>query len=259
MITQHLIQQINSLRNIFDRRNIGQRRALDQTDLKSQFARRRQFAIRSRAAAILGQDQINIMGAQQRDFIFQRKWSAPQNIFGVRQIGPRRHRLNGADQIIVLRGTAQGLQFLAPESCENSPGRADVAAVAFNDFKRCAQIGDLTPTITRLRPPGGPPDRQQRSPGFPGGLRRISRNRRGERMGGVNQQINLAIAQKARQTIHAAKTACAHFDQLCNRRSRAPGQRHGAIEIRTLSDLRSETAGLRRAAKNEKFVNHAAQ
>jgi len=233
--------------------DLRQYRPLDQTHLYAQFARRSQFGIGSIAAAILGDDKINVMGAQQRHLVVKRKRAAIEHITDARHVKARLYRLNAADQIIVLRRGYKRLQFLPAKGGKDAPG-----PTANRTMIKCRrQIIDLKTQITGLCTPRRAANGEMGRARLPYRRCRIGGYGRRERVSCINQHIDPVLPQISRQTSHAAKSANAHRYRLRDRRARTPGQRHHAIKLRPPCNRLGKLARLRRAAQDENVVTHA--
>lgn len=244
---------INPWQRSGDRRHLialRQNRPLDQIAGQPKGAGRIQFRPRSRTTAVLGDNHLHAVIAQQRHFTGQIKRPSPQQIIDLRQIQWRRHRINTTDQIAMVRGRQQGCQFLPPKGDKNSLWqRADL-------LKRGRQPVDNTPVIACTGLPRWSADCQMRQACLCGRRRRIYGHLLGKRMGCINQQVDLMVAQIAHQTRHTAEAAPARWHHLRQGVLGAARHRQGNRQMRLCRQCAGQLAGLCGTAQNQDMMAH---
>ena len=233
---------------IIDRVHRGhgrQSRPAQQDHRYAKRARRGDFAIGGLAAAVLGNDNVDAMARQQGALIGFRERAARQQVFGPWQPQCRRDRIDGSDQIIVLRSDGECGHFLATDAEEDATRTFAERAHSFR------AIGDLLPMIAGDGAPGRALQRQQLHPGTRGGLCRVRRHSRRIRMGGVDQDIDARLHEVGGQALDAAEATATHRHRLHGGCDCAAGERQRDAQIVTRGQVAGQLPRFESAAEDE--------
>lgn len=220
-------------------------RALDHHDLDAEFSCGKEFALRGAAAAVLADDDVDTVLSQQCFLGLDRKRSAGQKVFDIRNVQRRVDGIDAADKIVVLRGGAEGIRLL-PTNRQEDPSRCRAEGI-----DRVADRGHGGPAVAGFRPPTRPLEPQQRHAGFRTRRDGILRHAGGERVGCVDQQVDALVAKIGHEAIDATETAGAGG---CGKRGgvfRAAGERQGQRQVAAAAKPFSELAGFGRSGQNE--------
>lgn len=222
-----------------------QSRPAQQDHRDAKRARRGDLAVGGLAAAVLGNDNVDAMVQEQSALIGFRERAARQQVFGPWQPQGRHDRIDGSDQVIVLRGDGERGHFLAADAEKDATRTFAERAHGFR------AIGDLLPMIAGDGAPGRALQRQQLSPGARGGLCRVRRHSRRVRMGGVDQDIDARLDEVGGQALDAAEAAAAHRHRLRGGCDRAAGERQRDAQIVTRGQVPGQLPRFEGAAKDE--------
>ncbi len=228
-----------------ERRDAGTLRPRDHVDLDAECARRIELGARRFATTVLGDKNFDAFVSHQCLLIFERKWSPREYKFVVRQGRQWFRRVDGANEIIVLRRAFERRELLA-SNCEK-----DAPWFFTKRMRGAHRVGKGTPSITCAGRPGGAREYDQRRVRLPRGSEGILRNLLGERMRGVNQNIDCFRAQIVCQSRAAAKAADTMVYIGQRRIFGASRQRQDRVVTPIAHKPRRQGAGLRRAAENQ--------
>lgn len=206
-----------------DSEHSGRRRAIDYYHLNTKLAGRHDLGIGRRSAAVLGDDHIDAMRFQQGDFTFYIEGAAIENVLRMGDDKSGLDRIDAADKIEMLWCRLGAIGFLSAGG-QKHPTRS--AAERSNGFRNGR---NMRPAVASLRSPLGPPEAEggkaETACCFAGALG----NPRRKRMGGIDQQIEFAIAQIFRKAISTAKTSDPHWQGLKARLFGAAGKRQQRV------------------------------
>lgn len=196
------------------------------------------------AAAVLGDDHVDAMLAQQRDLILDGEGAAGEQVVGGR--GERRlDRVDAANEIMMLRGGVEMVGLLPSDREEDAQWRAS------ERDDRLGKRGDARPAIPLDWLPSGALEPDQRRAGRLSGALGIGRNLPGEGVGSVDQKVDAVALKKGSESIGAPEAAGAHRHGLRRRIGGAAGERQRDVEIGPQRQPAREIAGLGGAAQNE--------
>ena len=228
------------------RRDCG---TVDHDDRQAKSACRLDFGIGTRAACILGHNQIDAMRFHQCAIIGQRERATRHQhvmIWKRRRIAGR---IDQPQQIEMLRIGRERVQMHAPNSQHHARRRT------IKGTNRPFDVGHMDPVIAGLRAPRRAGQRDQGDVCMRTGRNGIAAHLRRKRMGGVHDMGHTVAHDIVAQTVDPAKPANALGQWL------APGALYTACETDdTCQSSRSHRAaqrcGLGRAPKDQKVDLH---
>ena len=191
----------HGFRRIVQDRFRGLSWAGDHNYRQPQMAGRAEFGERRLAAAVLANDHIDCFLAQKLVLRFKREGAAPKDDAMARQVRRKRERLNRANKIEMLGRRREGPDLQATDRQKNAPRFAPERGGGGG------HIGDITPMIARLRRPRGARQNDERNFRPRRGDGRMARYLFGERMRGVDEDIDALGFKIGLESGHAAKTA----------------------------------------------------
>ena len=226
-------------------------RPSEQQHRYAEHTRGRDLAVSGRAAAVLGDADIDGVLAQQCTVRLFAERAACLNVVCMRNREPRFDGIHAANEVPVLGGLGEVSDFLAAK-CEKylprlNPQRANRVFCALHLGPSIA--GDLTP--------GRSAQGEQRSIGMRRCADRMSGDRCRVRMGRIDQCVDLVFAQIAREAVDPAETAPTHRYRLSQRRRGAASERQGRGNVVARREMQGELPGLRRAPENQDMSTHA--
>ena len=157
----------------------------------------------------------------------------------------RHHRVDAADEIMMLRRLAERRELVAAERDEHAARRK---------AKRLhggAHVGDFIPAVAVDRLPCRPAQRDQANVGERRSAGRVERHRRRIRMGGIDQRGDALGAQVGGKTLGPAEPADPRRHRLLRRRGGAAGERERHGKRAAFGEPSRELPRFRRAAENE--------
>jgi hypothetical protein len=236
-----------------DRGHIQGRRPPQQNDREVERSRGGDFAVRRFTAAVLRDDDVDLMLAQQFAFPIFAEGSAFKHVARVRYLEWRIHRIDTANQVTVLRRRGKGCDLLTAD------GEKHAAGLGPQGPRRLLGIMHIGPSIAGHGAPGRPTQGKEGRVGLRGGTLRMSRHRRGIRVRGIDQRVDLVVAQVLDEARRSAKTARSYRNGLRQWRGGATGQGQSNRPIVTDRELLAEQSRLRRTAQNEDVFSHVAR
>ena len=174
--------------------------AIDHEDRHPKCARSGQFGIGATAAAVLGDDEVDTMVAEQGEVIFRFKRATGYDDRRTRK-DRRRGWINEAQQVVVMRGGGEQRQGLATDGEKDAGGgQGQVVYRFFNALHD-------GPFVALLRLPGRTlKGGEGQGKGHTCGSS-VMAHLRGEGMGGVDHMRDLVVSQIGDQAMYAAKAA----------------------------------------------------
>jgi hypothetical protein len=248
-----MIEPHHRLTNGCDLGQIQGRRPPQQDDREAERSRRNDFAVSCNTAAVLRDDDVNLMLTQQLAFPVFAEWPTIENIPGMRYGERRFHRVNAANQIAVLRRRGKMRNLLAADGEEHMAGLRSQGA------RRRLRVMDFGPSIAGDGAPRRPAQRKEGRAGLRGGTLRVSRHRRGIRVRGIDQCVDLMGAQVVYETGSSAEAARSYRHCLRQWRRGAAGQRQSDRHFVTDRQLLAEQSRLRSTTQNEDVFFHVAR
>ena len=230
---------------VVKRFGFGSRGPAHDNHLDFKRARRLDLGVSRVTAAVLCHQSFDVLASHEREFVSERKRTARQDQLAAGQGVDLRGPVDRPHDEAMLRGSREGGELepaLREEDCSRGGPKS------LDGLLDCR---DLDPAITRLARPRRPAEDDKRRAGCATGVDRVGRDARGERMGGVDNGVDVLAGEKRRQAFGAAKTADASRDRRRSRFGRRPRERQDRRNIGLIRDLPRERAGLRRAAENE--------
>lgn len=240
-----MIEPRDRLVHGLDRSCIGRHRPTQHDHLDTERARRGDLAVTGDPAAILGDHRIDPMRAHERAIAGLAERSAIGDVADVNQRQRRVHRIDAADQIIVLRRRAQRSELAAAERDKDS-ARANVEEAHCLGDIRC-----FGPAVAGSRAPWRTAQSQQRHTRLARRGNSVAGYDVGIGMGRIDQGVDPFIAQIVGKSRGTAEAAAAHRRRLQRRRFCASGQRYDDFQIRARCQAFAEFARFRRAAEDE--------
>ena len=228
-----------------DRGRHGYRRTAQHDDRDTERTGGGDLAVARRAAAVLGDNDIDGMIEEQRAVIPFAERAAPPHIGRVRQQQGRIDRIDAADQIIVLRRRYEWRKPVAPK-------RDKDAARPFSQYAdRLAGIGRLVPAVATNGEPWRPAQRDEGNAGCAGGGGGVYRYDPRIRMRCVDHRIDPLFDEIMRKPGGAAETAAADRHWQQHRRSGPAGERQYDLKIGALGQALGQAARFGGAAEDK--------
>ncbi len=245
-----MIKFQNSLVKCGNTGPVVNRRAFDQDNGDFQRSCGGKLAISCWSTAVFGDDQIDFVVAQKRQFARFVKRASGENITDMGQGERWLDRVNAANDIMMLRGLQNRAKFLTAKRHKNALGCfSGLGNGLFNS-------GDLLPLIPLNRKPWCPAQSEKLKVGLADCGDSICGYVHRKRVGGINQNGNVLRDQIACEPFCTTKAASAHRHGLSCRVFGATGQRQGDVEVGARRQSFSQQAGFISAAKNEKSGAH---
>ena len=191
--SQHLIDRI-------DGGEVRELRPRNHDHFALERTRRRDLAVARITATVLAHDDIDFVLLQQHHLLGFVERPARRDVARMRHGERRRHRIDAADQIMMLRRLPERREFLSPERQEYVP----------RHFAQCLHgllgVGDLGPAIALLRLPGRPAQCHQAHIDQLDRARRVIRHTSRVRMSGIDQYIDALRGKVLGKPFAATKT-----------------------------------------------------
>jgi hypothetical protein len=238
---------------VCDRGHIQGRRPQQQNDSEAERSRRNDFAVSRRAAAVLRDDDVDLVLAQQFAFPIFAKGPAFKNVTRVRYLEWRVHRIDAANQVTVLGRCSKGRDLLTAD------GEKHMAGLSSQGTRRLLHVMDLGPSIAGHGAPRRATQRKEGRVGLRGGTLRMTRYRRCIRMRGIDQCVDLMGAQVVYETGCSTEAARSYRHRLRQWRRGAASQGQRYRPIVTKRELLAKQSRLRRTAQNEDVFCHVAR
>ena len=247
-----MIEPGNSFRHRCHGRNLRDGGPFEHEYGNAQRPGRRNLAVSCLSPTVLGDHGVDGKRLQKRSIPILRKRAASKDVVHIRRGKWRFHGIDASNNVVMLRCRVERNQLLAPDSQKYAPGaRAQRAHRLFG-------TGNIDPSVSIYRCPGGPAQSQQRSVGSRCSCSRVRGNSLRIGMRGIDQEIHLIGAQKLGKSINTAKAAPADRNWLRSGRDRPTGKRNGRGEV-TLGKRESKLAGLRSTSQNQYVWTHGRQ
>lgn len=218
---------------------------VDQNNRSMADARSRYFGIGRRAAAILGDDDIDLIFVDETKFrAFVERTTRREIAHAIEHKG-RIDGIDASNQIEMMRGRIEGANFVASERKEDTtwigPQRNDGIAYRWNP----------QPAIAFLVLPAWSADGHDRNIRSSRRRGRIRRNARGIGMRRVDKDADVFVAEKSGEAVGAAEAADARRHGLHRRIARAPCERQYRHDVGAVGKQPGKFTGFCRPAKNE--------
>lgn len=240
-----MIDRRQRRRDSFDRLDRGRLSPRDHQHLDAEQAGCLDLRIGGGAAAVLGNDDIDMVLPQQSQFAFQRERTAIEDIIDIRKRQRRLDGVDAADEIVMLRCRFRIMRTL-PAGCHEDAARGGAKR---SDRRRNAS--QVPPMIARQALPFGT---AQSDCGYADGLGSmggIGGNALGEGMRGVDQQIISAGLQEIGERRSPAETTDSNRNRLRGRFFGTTGQRQKNVAIVTRRERFGQQTRLVGAAEDQ--------
>ena len=226
----------------------GQCGAINHQHGQAQFARRDQLGLRSNAACILADDQVDAMLLHQRAITRDGERAAIHHQTVPRQ--RRRHigRIDKAQQVVMLGmdGKSRGMH--------STQGQKDAPRRSIDGGNGLIHIGDMGPLVALLRGPRGAGQGDMGDVGLFCRRDSVGAHLGGKGVGGVDQMGDARITDETDQAVNTAKSADPHRHWLGARMLRAAGIAERGLHTR-VGQQSGQSACFGRAAQNEDVVH----
>lgn len=212
-------------------------------------ARGGDLAIGRAAAAVARNDKIDAVIYKKALLIRFGKRPACEDIAGFRQGRGRIDGIDAADNVEMLRLGGKMGELLASDRQQN---RARLFAETRDGF---LDAGRVDPTVAGDGLPGSPLKSDQRQAGLPRGEHCIARDAHGERVGCIDENIDMRFPQKPGKAFRPSESAHADFTGMRQRCLRATREGERDPEVLSRREARGKKACLGRPAQNEDMPN----
>jgi hypothetical protein len=217
----------------------------DHDDRQTKLSGSRDLAVGRLAAAVLGDDDLDAVGAQERKLIGFRKRTAIEDVMRADDAIHCCHGIDAAHDVAVLRAGREAPGLLP------SDGKKHSARRSVQQSHRVIHILGFDPLVAGLPLPFGPLQPHERHGSGGGSLDSIGGDTCGERVRGVDEHIDLPCPQPFRQPLRAAKAADTHVTGLRQRILRSAGKRQRHAHIAARNEAAGKRACLAGAAEDE--------
>lgn len=238
---------------IVDGCNCLQRRGgwpLDQVNGDSKRPGGGDLAVSGGTAAVLGDDHIDGVFAQQRFLVGLDKRSARLNVADSRYFERGFDGVDASHEIIMLRRLYQGGELPATE------GDKYLLRGFAERGDRGSDIRKKAPAVTRSGDPWRPDERECGNAGTRDGGDGVFGYLPREGMSGVDQEINGIFADVSGEAGGTAETACADRYHVGHRGPGAARQRHGHLEQGVFGEALGQLARFEGSAEDQDSDGH---
>ena len=215
----------------------------DDLDLKR--AGRLDLGVGRAPAAVLCHKHLDTLVFHERELVSERERPSRKDQLVIRQGVDFRRPVYGSHDVAMLRRLRECGELQPALSEKNSP------ALSPKSRDGIVHRRDLDPAVIGFARPRGAGEHDKGRAGCATGSDRVGRHARRERMGRVDNGIDVLARQEGRQTLNAAEDANALGNWRLSRVSRRPRQRQNRRNLGLTGDLPRKRARLRRAAENE--------
>jgi len=219
--------------------------AAQHNDGQRERTRRGDLPIGRGTAAVFGDQDIDVMGHEQRAFVRFAKWPAAGDVRCVRHGERRLDGIDAAHEVVVLRRLDERRQFLAAESDKHASCRSSERAHGGR------HVGDIDPAVACNGDPGRPLEREQPHTARGRSLRGIGRDHCGIRMRCIDQRVDPLPDQIVGKPLETTEPPYPHRHGLGCGFGGASGQRQRHLEVGARRKALAELPRLCRAAENE--------
>lgn len=240
-----MIEPGNNFCDGLNRLSVRQRGTLEQNHWQTQRARSGDLAVAGAAAAVLGDNDIDVVACQQSPIIGLAERTARGEIDGVGNRKRRLDRIDAPHQIDMLGRGGKRLDFFAAH------GEKHAARDLSQRLDGLGHISDFDPLVAVGLGPSDTAQRQQRNFGAQSGANGIDGDDGGVRMRGVDQRLDTLLAEILLETFRTTKATNARRDSLAQRIGRAASKRQGNGEFSAPGQRTGKSPRFRRTAENE--------
>lgn len=229
----------------FDHRQTGGLSALDHDHLDAKLPCSLDLPIGRVTTTVFGDDHLDLILSQHVKFVGQSERPTAMDIADVRHFQRRLDGIDAADPIMVLRRGVRLMRLLPTGRKENAQGRIAEGG----DSLRDAVHGK--PIIAFDRHPRRTAQRESGHMAFSNRRCGIGRDAGCEGMRGIDQQVDLFVADITGKPLCAAETAAAHRNGLRGGVGGSASERQDDLEIRSRSKSRRQRTGFRGATEDQ--------
>lgn len=215
----------------------------DDLDLKR--AGRLDLGVGRAPAAVLCHQHLDTLVFHERELVSERERTSRKDQLVIRQGVDFRRPVYRSHDVAMLRRLRECGELQPALSEKNSP------ALSPKSRDGIVHRRDLDPAVIGFARPRGAGEHDKRRAGRAAGGDRVGRDARSERMGRVDNGVDVLAGDKRRQAFGAAKAADASRDWRRSRFGRRPRKREDCRNIGLIRDPPRKRAGLRRPAENE--------
>ena len=215
----------------------------DDRDFKH--ARRLDLGVGRAPAAVLCHKHLDTLAFHEGEFVRDRERTAGKDQLMIRQGVDFGWPVYRSHDVAMLRRSRERGELQPALGKKNRPPLSPKSRDGV--VHRC----DLGPAIIGFARPRGTGEHHKRRAGRPTSSNRVGRHARSERMGGVDNGVDVLTGEKCRQAFGAAKAADAARDWRWSGVIRRPRQRQDRRNLALIGDVPRKRARLRRAAENE--------
>ena len=232
------------IRDGMDRRGVL-RWAAHQNDGKAEPTRRFELAGRGAAAAVFGDHNRDAMFAHQTLFVVHGKRPARFDERGIVQAMLVADGVDGADDVMVLRHIRECRELQATDGEKRAlRQRSQGAGGGWH-------VRHLEPSVAVACDPGSARQPDERNTSLLAGQPGVAGHLRGERVGGIDQQVDMSCDEMSGQPRYATKPADAGRDRQIPRPHSASRQRQCRVDPGANRDGARQGRGLTRSAENQ--------
>jgi hypothetical protein len=210
------------------------------------------LAVRGNSTAVLRDNRIDGEGFEQLPIAGLGERAACEDVVCMWHIERRVHRIDAADEVVMLWGAAEWNQLLPADREE------DASRLAPQRTNGALRVRNSDPEITLQCGPGRSAQSQDRR----GGLRScrgcVGGNDLRIWMRSIDQKVDALSAQIFSESLGAAETTDPHRNGLSGRRCSSAGKRYGRSELARRQRY-SKLASLRGSPKNQDIRAHGWQ
>lgn len=222
----------------------GGRRTRDHDHIEAKPARRLDLAVGGRAATVLGDDDVDAVALQKRALPLHVERPTVEQALHVWEAQWRIDGIDAPYEIEMLRSGFGDMRFLTTD-CEKDATRRQA-----QPGDRLRRRFDVSPAVTSLFGPLRPSKRKRGDAELRGSLLRISGNTRGERVRGIDQEIECMLPEEIGKSFGSAEASDTRGDGLGGRVFRTTGERQQHAMAAIGQGLR-EVASFSRSAKHQ--------
>ncbi len=243
-----MIDQAERVFDSLNRADIVRLLALDHDYRDTESACSRDLPMGGRAAAILGDDDLDPVLDQKFPFGRLLEGAGRQNVMRLGNVEPRCDGIDAADQITVLRSAFD------VEGLLSADGEEDSFRHGAESIDRLWDGANTRPAIARFLFPDGAAQGKKRNSGAARSDGGVVRDACRKGVGGINQKIEIFSLQKIGKPGATTEAAASDRNRLGHGLCRASGQRKQAVAIVALSQRGCQLPRFGRAAKDQDAV-----
>ena len=208
-------------------------------------ARRLDLGIGRASAAVLGDEDLDLLVPHQREFVLERERPAREDQPAIGERARLGRRIDRPNDVAVLRRAGEGGELEPPLGQEHGLRRGA------ERVDRLLHRRDLVPAVAFLSGPWRAGEDDERRRGRAAGGKSVGRHARGEGMGRVDDDVDALGAKIGREALGTPEAADALRDRRRRRIGGRAGERQDGFEIRLAREAARQRARFRRSAEDE--------